>query len=272
LSELQIGHELTYGVVLCALGLFLFGIFFLPLVGFLKKNSMRIIRRLDDDAKFQLKSIDHRILNTPLIALGQARAETRRMASLSLQCLDETLLFLTDFDKRRVSNLKNMEELLDRLQKEIMVFLVALSLKSISEETSREITSLMHLVNYLERIGDQCEHLWRLEVRKLDQKIYFSKMATGEIHELSARTRHFLFYVVDKIGGAGDKKQLQLQSMKMDAEIAALESDLRHNHINRLHTGECAVLPGLIFIDMLYDFKLIGDYTFNLSEVIVGKK
>jgi phosphate:Na+ symporter len=47
---------------------------------------------------------------------------------------------------------------------------------------------------------------------------------------------------------------------------------LRNNHITRLNTGECAVLPGLIFIDMLHNFEKIGDHTYNVSKAIVGAK
>ena len=44
------------------------------------------------------------------------------------------------------------------------------------------------------------------------------------------------------------------------------------NHIARLNTGECAVAPGLVFIDMLHSYEKIGDHTFNVSEAILGVK
>ena len=47
---------------------------------------------------------------------------------------------------------------------------------------------------------------------------------------------------------------------------------MRLNHIQRLHTGECAVRPGLIFIDMLHCYEKIGDHTYNISEAIIGEK
>ena len=60
--------------------------------------------------EFHLKYIDNRVLNTPPIALGQAKAETRRMGSLALENLEETLLFLKDGNEKRLPGLVQKEE------------------------------------------------------------------------------------------------------------------------------------------------------------------
>ncbi len=62
------------------------------------------------------------------------------------------------------------------------------------------------------------------------------------------------------------------RSIEYEDAIDDLERSLRNNHISRLHTGECAVKPGLIFIDMLHNFEKIGDHAFNVSEAILGEK
>lgn len=244
---------------------------FLPIIGLLARLTTMVIRGEDEEVDFHLKYIDNRVLNTPPIALGQARAETRRMANVALHCLDDTILFLNDSDLKRVPGMERKEELLDLMQKEIMDFLVALSQKSISQETSREIASLMHMVNDLERVGDHCENLWRLEERKIDQKILFSKAAMVELHEISTTTRSFVAFVIEKMQ-QGALEGLPGLAVAMEDKIDALESGLRNNHINRLNTGECAVLPGLVFIDMLHNFEKIGDHTYNLSRALAGEK
>jgi phosphate:Na+ symporter len=37
-----------------------------------------------------------------------------------------------------------------------------------------------------------------------------------------------------------------------------------------LHTGECSVHQGLIFIDMLHAFSKIGSHAYNVSKAVVG--
>ncbi|NLC71100.1 MAG: Na/Pi cotransporter family protein [Desulfuromonadaceae bacterium] len=245
-------------------------IIFIPLVGFLAKISTLLIRGEDVVSEFHLKYLDTRVLNTPPIALGQARSETVRMAQLAISFLEETNLYLQHPDEQKIKDLQKKEEYIDLLQKEITNFLVLLSQQSITSDVSREIASLMHMVNDLERVGDHCENLWELRQRAKDQKIVFSEIAQVEISELCQLTRDFLAFVVQ--GLEKRDKSIGLKSQQMESSIDRLEESLRNNHINRLNTGECNVLPGLIYIDMLHNFEKIGDHTYNLSEAVIGVK
>ena len=245
-------------------------IIFLPLIGVLAKISTMAIRGRDKEVEVHLKYLDNRVLNTPPIALAQARSETRRMARVALEMVDETLAFLQDNDLKRLPALEKKEVLTDALQKEITNFLVALSQKSITQDSSQEVASMMHMVNDLERVGDYCENLWLLSQRKLDQKITFSAIAMNEIAEISEVTRSFLTRIVKAL----EEKDLEVyaEAQRLEDAIDDLEERLRNNHIRRLNTGECTVNSGLIFIDMLHNLEKIGDHTFNLAKAVVGRK
>ncbi len=243
---------------------------FLPFIGLLAKLSTMLIRGEQDMETFQVKFIDDRVLNTPPVAIGQARSETRRMAQIAQEMVDETTLFLQDGDYKRIRGLEKKEELVDILQKEIMAFLVKLSQKSISSETSETIGSLMNMVNDLERIGDHCENLWQLGSRKIEEKINFSDLGEIEMTEIANKAKEFLAFTIEAMGK--EDKTIEKQAIEFEDTIDDLEERLRMNHISRLNTGECAVQPGLVYIDMLHSFEKIGDHTFNVSEAIIGKK
>lgn len=246
-------------------------IVFLPLIGVLAKLSTLLVRGQDEVENLQVKFIDNRVLNTPPIAIGQARRETQRMAKTALEMLERTALFLEDGDLKRIRGLEKREALVDMLQREITDFLVKLSQKSISKETSESIASLMHMVNDLERVGDHCENLWRLGMRKQEGKVCFSEIGENEISDIAEKAKDFLRYIVDSMDNPDDPA-IAVKSMEYEDAIDDMERSLRLNHIARLNTGECAVQPGLIFIDMLHNFEKIGDHTFNVSEAILGEK
>ncbi len=243
---------------------------FLPLVGLLAKLSTLVIRGSDEEMEFHLKYLDNRVLNTPPIALAQARSETRRMARIAQEMVDDTLAFLQDNNLKRIPGLEKKEDLTDVLQKEITDFLVALSQQSITQETSKEVASMMHMVNDIERVADHCENLWTLSQRKLDQKIVFSEVALNEIASISELTRSFVDIIVEAL----EEKDTGVfdEAHRLEDAIDDLEEKLRNNHIRRLNTGECTVNSGLIFIDMLHNFEKIGDHTYNLAKAVVGKK
>lgn len=243
---------------------------FLPLIGLLAKLACMILPGKDELMEFHLKYIDNRVLNTPPIALGQARSETRRMAHLTLEMLDESMAFFRDGNLKRLTALEKKEEVVDLLQKEITDFLVNLSQKSITQDMSRDVASMMHMVNDLERVGDHCEMLWRLIGRLRELKLPFSSVAWQEVEELAGKTRDFLAFVVDAL----DRNDASIKpiAVTMVTAIDELEDTLRNNHIARLNTGECSVQQGLIFIDMLQGFSKVGSHAFNVGRVVVGER
>ena len=245
-------------------------IIFLPMVGLLAKLSTLAIRGRDADMEYHLKYLDNRVLNTPPIALAQARSETRRMARVAQEMVDDTLLFLQDHDLKRIAGLQKKENLTDVLQKEITNFLVSLSQQSITQEASREIASMMNMVNDLERVGDHCENLWNLCQRKLDQKITFSEIAMNELAEISELIRNFLATIINAL--EEKDRGIYEEATRLEDAIDDLEESLRNNHIRRLNTGECTVNSGLIFIDMLHNFEKIGDHTYNVAKAVIGIK
>jgi len=243
---------------------------FLPLIGVLAKLSSLILPGKDELMEFHLKYIDNRVLNTPPIALGQARSETKRMAHLTLEMLTESMDYFRDGNVKRLTSLEKKEEIVDLLQKEITDFLVNLSQKSITQDMSRDVASMMHMVNDLERIGDHCESLWRLIGRLRDLKQPFSTVALQEVEELAAKTSEYLAFVIDAL--ERNDTGIQSKSGHMVGVIDALEDTLRNNHIARLNTGECSVQQGLIFIDMLHSFAKVGSHAFNVGKAITGEK
>ncbi len=243
---------------------------FLPLIGFLAKISTLVIRGRDDHENLQVKFIDDRVLNTPPVAIGQARRETKRMGQIVLEMVEETSLFLEDGHYKRISTLKQKEQLANVLQREILDFLVKLSQRAISAETSESLGSLMEIVNNLERIGDHCEDIWMLGLQKYDEKIVFSHLGENEVGQISDTTCEFLQFVFNAL--ESEDRTISAKAIEYEDAIAALEDSLRKNHVKRLHTGECAVQPGLVFIDILHNYEKIGHLTYNISEAITGEQ
>ncbi len=243
---------------------------FLPFIGLLAKFSTLIIRGEDTMETQRVRFIDDRVLNTPPVAIGQARRETIRMAQLTLEMLEETSHFLEDNNYKRIHILEKKEELVNILQREIMDFLVKLSQKAISPETSESLGALMNIVNDLERIGDHCENLWLLGMRKYEGKISFSYMGNNEVVNIADRTYEFLQYVINAMHN--NDKDIGAKAIAYEDAIDELEVTLRMNHIARLNTGECAVQPGLIFLDILHSYEKIGDHVYNVSAALSGEK
>ncbi len=241
---------------------------FIPLIGHLGRLTAVLIPGGGPAPEFHLRHLDARVLDTPPIALAQARSETIHMVRVTGDVLRETVGLLRNQSPGRIQPILKMEEHVDLLQREITDFLVALSRQSITAETSIEVVNIMHAVNDLERIGDHCVHLARLMQRKVDQNVIFSEAARREIDELTELTRSFFDMTAAAL--EADQGIDPEQAGSREGAIARMAETLRSNHIGRLNTGECSVVPGLLYIDILHHLEKIGEHTLKLGRAFAA--
>ena len=243
---------------------------FLPLIHILARIVTWMIPGEDETPEFHLKYLDVKIIATPSIAIGEARNETIHMANLSLAMLDESMAAYFEKNVSKLEKVRKLETTVDMLQREITEYCVRLSQESITPEISREITSLINMVNNIERIGDHCENMSKLIERKHISKLSFSDEAMEGIREIYQESRQFLSFVIDAM--ERNDKTIKHIADQYEKRINYLEDQLRDDHVSRLNQGTCIVDSGLIFIDLLTNFEKIGDHTFNIAEAVIGIK
>jgi len=243
---------------------------FLPLMGLLDKVSTRMIRPRLIDEETHLVYLNTRIVESPPMAIGQARSETERMGEVTVSMLDGVMeAFFGDSDKE-LDLVRKREEVIDHLQREIITFLVRTSQSPLSADDSRELNSIIHMADNFERIGDHTENLCNLVERKIRMKLPFSDTATDDIKILYTASREFLTAVIKGIRTRDI--HMKVEADAHEAKINELEDAMRAGHIERLNSGLCGVDPGLVFIDMITSFEKIGDHCFNIAEAVVGIK
>lgn len=243
---------------------------FLPFLQQVARLTTYFIRGRETVNEFGLQFIDFRVLNTPPVALAQARSELRRMAHAARDALHETHRYLDDENGERLPKLTRYENLLDLLQKELTEFLVELSHRSSSYTSAREVALMMRMVSDFERIGDHCQALIRLSLRKQEWRVIFSKSAAREMHELAVETLSFVDFVVESLDVAD--ADILVDARTRENLIDRIEEQMRNDHLQRLTTGECAVRPGLIFIDMVQAFEQISDHAYSIAKCLCDDK
>ena len=246
---------------------------FLPFMGVLAKVSTWMVPgKGEEEPEYHLLYLDNRVVDTPSLAISQARKEAIRMAEISRKMFRLTMECFEHYSPELVEKVFRRENVVDMLQKEITDFLVTLGPHSLTQEFSREVTSLMYMVNNIERIADHAENLIKLVERRYDTKAPFSQDATGEIEDLAQKVMEFLDFVCRALSEGGEPQQLMAEAKRLETMINNLEDRYRNGHIKRLNEGCCSVSAGLIFIDMLTNFEKIGDHCYNMAESIAGVK
>src|SRR6185369_14457354 len=163
----------------------LFTVFiFLPLIGFLARAIKSSGKA--DNLSAHTEFLDARVLNTPTIALLQAKNEIVRMSSMASTMYDDLEHLLYRSDARGIRRIMAAEDALDTLHKQISNFLVLLSRRDVDPENSVRIPLLLQLSSEIEQFGDLNEKFLASFQKKKSDKIHFSPHAMTDLKRLAA--------------------------------------------------------------------------------------
>lgn len=213
------------------------------------------------------KYLDRRILKTPPMAIGGAKMELLRMASLAREMLADSIQSFLHNDLKKVQHIEQMEELLDGLEKEINVYLAEVSQHSLTPQQSKSVAGYMSAANDLERIGDHSQNILQLAIEKYENRLPFSETALQELQLIYNKVDSTL----SKAIRAFELEDLNLAQkvINEDDEIDEVEKDLRQSHIQRINQKSCHPSSGVIYLDVLSNLERIADHANNLAEGVV---
>jgi phosphate:Na+ symporter len=249
-------------------------IFFLVFLNYLVKLTMWLVPEKEGEGQLdelrQIKFIDSKYIDTPDVAIAQARAEIVRMGRAVEQMYDDVVFSFRDGKLKELSKWRKKEDTIDNLQKEIIQFLVQVVQRPITPEESKEVASLMRMANNLERVGDGIENIAELIEELMEQRITLSEGGIQDFETIAEEVRRFLEISVNSI--ENEDKDIMPQAQKLEDSIDNMREEMRGNYIMRLQSGMCTVDPGLILVDMLTAFEKIGDFCYNVTQAVAGLK
>jgi phosphate:Na+ symporter len=240
-------------------------------IGFLVKIVNKLVPGEDEKSSaLVLEYLDKRLLETPSIAVGQVIKEVSRMGRLASENLSNAMdAFLTS-NEGLMNTVIEYEATINYLEREITGYMVSLSNTPLSERQSEIITSLYHVVNDIERIGDHAENLGELAKLRTDNNIIFSEKAITDVIYMFETVK----YCVDNAIAALENSDLESAHKAMDVEdkIDAMEIQLKNDHITRLNKFECSPVGGSVYLELLSNLERVGDHSNNIAQMVVNLK
>lgn len=240
----------------------------LPFANYLEKLSLIIIKP-DEEEERQAKEnelfakMDERFLSTPSFALEQAYSYALKMAELTKESLDKATYNLFEYDKKKIREVEQMENLVDRYDDEISGYLVKLSSRNLSESDSRKLNMLLHSVGDWERISDHAMNLADC-AKEMDKKEQtFSDKATEELKVFAQAVRDIVSASVQVFGAEDEETAKSIEPF--EEAIDTLQKEMKKRHMKRLRKGKCTAEMGFVLSDITNNFERIADHCSNLA-------
>ncbi len=242
---------------------------FLPFIGWLERASIWLVPKKKGAIEMGTQYLEKHLLDTPLIALEQARKEAVRMLDLSVQSVSNAAESFFKNDAKTLRSIPNLEQAINTLQSEITQYLIELSQKNLTQEESEQLPVLIHSVNDIERIGDHSENIKELSETKIEEKLPFSDEAIKgltlmweEVVGMTKEVREAL---------ETDDSSLAHKALIREERINNFQEELKKGHVNRLGKGICNIKSGIIFLEFVDCLEKIGDHLTNIAQAVIGE-
>jgi phosphate:Na+ symporter len=213
--------------------------------------------------------LDLRIINTPTIAIEQARKEIMRMMHVTSFMYADVREILFEYDSRRAETIRQHERVLDSLNHEITSFLAILSRSTKSPEISYEIPGLLQTVTALEHIGDRCEEVLDGIIARKEAGAIFSDAAMDDLKILIAVVGDVIGTTEDAVRSGQPLSADSLHQIKL-ATRNRFDS-VKQSHFERISSGVCPPQAMMLFNDMESAIAAIAELCWSILAMQVRR-
>jgi len=243
-------------------------IVFVPFIPLYANLLTKIVKgKEEEEIEYLPKYLEKHLLNTPPIAIEAAIKETIRTLGLTQRMVSLAMSSFFNNDAKSLEKITHGEEAVDSLREAITNYLVELMQRELSIGESRKIPPLIHAINDVERIGDHAENLRDLVQQKIDNRMPFSNTAMEELKKMSEDINRMVSCSINalKLNNVDEAKLV----LEQECQINTVRDRLKGNHVRRLEQGDCNVLSGVVFLDMISNLEKIGDHLTNVAQAVI---
>lgn len=237
----------------------------LPAIGLLVRLSTVVVRGEVEVFYPGPRFIDRRFLDTPAMAITQARREAHRMAEFVSDNLRVVFQGILAGDAAVNRRMAENERVINDLERAITDYLTSLSGRRLREEERRSVSNLILAVKDIERVGDHAESLAELAEECADAGAVFSPEAVAEIRGMFAVVDRVMEGALEVLASGDTHAQEAVSGLENELDL--LEQQLRQTHIRRLTEGVCSPAAGIIFLDVASHFERIGDHAASIANL-----
>ena len=216
--------------------------------------------------KESIFTLDELLLRSPSVAVSECDTYTYTMAILAQDAIFDAFRLLDSYDEELKQKILENEDKLDSLEDSLGTYLVKLSAEALSDEDSRRVSKMLHVIGDFERLGDHAVNLTRVAGEMHEKNISFSGEAQDELNVLREAATDILGITVKAY--IDSDLDLATRVEPLEQVIDSLTAQIRNNHISRLQKGDCTIEMGFVLSDTLTNYERISDHCSHIAVAL----
>lgn len=262
-SQMMVNLHVGFNVLLALL--------FLPLVSLVDFVAQKLVPA--DKVKHTPHSpqfLDEKSFETPVVALAGAARETLRMAEYVQAMFEKSMTAIRDNDKVLMNRIRAEDNLVDKIFKNIKLFMVELSKEEMTPEEADRYIQILTFSTNLEYVGDIIDkNLMDITEKKIKKSEQFSDEGRKEIEEFhrivltNMQLAQNIFMLQDT--------ELARQLVEEKKHVREAVKETSDKHFQRLSDGLASShATSAMHMDIVRDFRRINTYmtavAYNILE------
>ncbi|HTG01798.1 MAG TPA: Na/Pi cotransporter family protein [Nitrospirota bacterium] len=247
-------------------------IIFLPFTGLFASLIIRMTPEKEEEKKFGPLYLDDHVLGTPALALGQATREALRQSDIVREMLMDCLRAFQSDDLTIVQGIKNRDNMIDLLDRQIRLYITKLSTPRLTESQTRRAMTVLETARNLEGIGDIIDrNIMPMAEKRITKGLEFSEEGINEIVHFHKRVLENFDVALSAF--ATNDRDLADRVLRNKEDLGAMERELVQAHLDRLRRGlRESIETSHVHLDLIGNLARINSLITHIIYPIAEEK
>ena len=244
----------------------IFNLSWMPMIGIYEKLSRRIIKEEpvpEDKYKDELEALNPVFFNTPALALQSCYNMLTTILLAARRNIERAFSLLDRYDPNLYAEVHAEEDDIDRLTDRLSRYTVELLPHLTLEYHVAILDQYYKVTAEFERLGDNASHISDLTDSMYHSGTAFSANGKKDLAVL----RELTLKILDETDQTFRKRDLDAaQRIEPLVQVSGeLITVLKHNHLQRMSTGECSIYSDANFTNLMAEFHRIANVCSNVG-------
>lgn len=211
--------------------------------------------------------LDERFLEKPAFAMELCRNAACRMAEDAKEALFLALDNMQDYNKKKVEQIIQMEQNVDRYEDALGTYMVKLNNCDLSQEDSRTLSILLHCIGNFERISDHAVNITESMQQMQEKQLSFSEKAKEEMVVFSSAVHDIVEETTAAFVHANVEEARNIEPFEQ--VVDGLSMEVKQRHVKRVRKGKCTIELGILLDDVITNFERVSDHCSNIAVCMI---
>ncbi len=247
-------------------------ILFLPFAGALAWLIERMIPEKGTREIKRLTYLDVRMAHSPSLGIVQSREQIFVMGEAVEKMFGylKTILEKPGGDSLMEEKVFRRENILDQMQKEVVLFLSKLLAGEVPRKVSDEARGQIRMADEYETLSDYQTSVLKGLIKLRKNELNLSPEGREDLKLLHDTVAEYVHMINDAARNDGEDV---ISRARGDGEnITRLMKQIRKRHLQRLSDNKITPFKSLIYLDLLNQYRRMKDHAYNVAEVLAGEK